>query len=806
MKNRRKQKLRWAVLGRSNQHEKGLGPRAGERPRRRRSASSSVAVIIALAMMTSGLASSAVGIATAKPAAALGQPPGPGDIPAATGGWAGLENWPLIAIHSALDAEGRVLTYGTNGDGQQTGRFIYDVWTPGPSAAGGHATLPNTTQTDLFCSLQLNRPDTGEMLLFGGDNWTGAVTTNTGNPDITSYNPTNQQLTSLPGMHRSRWYATGTTRADGSIYVQGGDGGWQQPELWTPTGGSQLLDLDTSALSWWYPRNFVLPDGRIFGIDVEGRMYYIAADLGSITMAGRLGADRWGFGTTAVMFEPGKILHFGGNSASAVIIDANGANPIVAPAQNLSAAREWGNATLLPDGRVLATGGASNYSLVAAGAPLADYGVVRTAEIWDPATGQWTVQPAETVARLYHSTALLLPDGRVLVAGGGAPGPVSNTNAEIFSPDYLYAQGGGGTNRPTIDGISTDQLGPGDTVGIDVTSNVDIGRVTMVKTGSVTHSFNMDQRIAELPFTVTGNTVNAVLPNSNNDITPGYYLLSVLTTEGVPSASVMVHVGTAPVPAAPGAASDAQIARLYLSYFQREPELTGLAYWRSVANSGVGLAAISDVFAASAEFTATYGALDDGQFVNQIYINVLRRPADPGGLAYWTGQLAAGVTRGQVMLAFSESAEFIEFTNAGGGLPQGPPAPQPPAPQPPVPQPPATPPTSYQDEVYRLYRAYLLREPDQAGLDYWTGQRATGISLIAVSDVFAASAEFTATYGALDNGQFVDQVYANVLGRAPDAGGRAHWIGVLDGGVSRGEVMIGFSESPEFIANVGPFG
>jgi hypothetical protein len=795
MSEKRKRKLRWAVIGQQGSTDQR--PRSGRdgKGHHGRSAGGRIhAVIIALAMVaSSGLVTSSIGIATAKPAAALGQPPGPGDYPAASGSWGALENWPLIAIHSALDAEGRVLTYGTNGDGQQTGQFIYDVWTPGPSAAGGHATLPNTTQTDLFCSLQINRPDTGEMLLFGGDNWTGAVTNNLGNPDITSYDPVTQQLTSLPGMHRPRWYATGTTRPDGSIYVQGGDGGWDRPELWTADGGSQLLDLDTSGLSWWYPRNFVLPDGRIFGVDVEGRMYYISPDLSSLTMAGRLTPDRWGFGATAVMYEPGKILHFGGTSASAVIIDANGAAPVVTQAANLSVAREWGNATLLPDGRVLATGGASNYSGAAPGATLAEFGVAYSAEIWDPASGQWTIQPAEAAARLYHSTALLLPDGRVLVAGGGAPGPVANTNAEIFTPNYLTAQGGGATNRPTIDAVSTTELKPGDGVGIDVTSNVDIGRVTMVKTGSVTHSFNMDQRIANLPFSVTGNTVNAVLPNSNNEITPGYYLLTVLTTTGVPSESVMIHLGTAPVPAAPGAPTDAQITRLYLAYFQRLPEESGLAYWRSVANSGVGLAAISDVFAASAEFIDTYGALDDGQFVDQVYTNVLGRAPDAGGLGYWTGQLAAGVTRGQVMLSFSESAEFIDVTNTGG--PQGPPPPQPPPGNAPA----------YRNEVYRLYRAYLLREPEAEGLDYWAGQRAAGISLIAVSDVFAGSEEFVGTYGALDDGQFVDQVYTNVLERPADDEGRAYWIGQLAAGVSRGELMVGFSESPEFVAKVGPF-
>ena len=101
------------------------------------------------------------------------------------GEWGPVEAWPMVGIHAALDRNGNVVTYGTNGDATQTGRFIYDIWTPGPSAAAGHNTLTNTTQTDIFCSLQLNRADTGDMLLFGGDNWTGANTNNLGNPAMT---------------------------------------------------------------------------------------------------------------------------------------------------------------------------------------------------------------------------------------------------------------------------------------------------------------------------------------------------------------------------------------------------------------------------------------------------------------------------------------------------------------------------------------------------------------------------------------------------------------------------------------------
>ena len=754
--------------------------------------------LAALLSGTSGVALSPSALA----APALGQPAGPADTPAPDGQWGALEDWPLVAIHSALDSQGRVVTYGTDGDGRQTGRFVYDVWTPNASAAAGHATLNNTTNTDLFCSFQLNRPDTGEMLLFGGDNWTGEVTNNLGNPDINTLNPDNGQLTNLPGMQRSRWYGTGTTLPDGSMFIQGGDGGYDRPELWTAENGSQLLDLDTSGLSWWYPRNFVLPDGRIFGVDVEGRMYYIAADLSTITMAGRLGADRWGFGVTAVMYEPGKILHFGGETATAVVIDATGANPIVTPVAGPSAAREWVNATLLPDGRVLATGGASNYTNAdIAGAPLAAYGVINTAEIWDPATGGWTVEGGGVAPRLYHSTALLLPDGRVLVAGGGSPGPVTNTNAELFSPDYLLSAAGGATIRPVIDGVSATDLAPGDNLAITVDSGVDIGRITLVKSGSVTHSFNMEQRISELPFSVTGNTLHTRLSANAAEITPGFYLLTVLTTSGVPSESIMVRVAPGQVnqaatPGTPVSAEVAQgqISRLYQAYFLRQPEASGFAYWTGVLRSGiVPLAAISDIFAESPEFTNTFGNLNNEQFVDQVYANVLGRPADAGGRAYWIGQLDAGIERGTVMLTFSESPEFVALT--GGN----------PAPAPvvtPVVNPGGFP--AYVPEVHRLYRAYFLRDPDLGGRNYWTQQRAAGISLIVVSDSFAESQEFITTYGATTNEQFVDLVYRNVLGRTPDAGGRAYWIGQLNAGVTRGEVMIGFSESTEFVNIIGP--
>jgi hypothetical protein len=106
--------------------------------------------------------------------------------------------------------------------------------------------------------------------------------------------------------------------------------------------------------------------------------------------------------------------------------------------------------------------------------------------------------------------------------------------------------------------------------------------------------------------------------------------------------------------------------------------------------------------------------------------------------------------------------------------------------------------------VYRLYRAYFLRAPDAGGMAYWLGRYDGGMPLSAISAWFAQSPEFVARYGSLDSGSFVKLVYRNVLNREPDPGGYAHWAPLVESRrLSRGAMMIGFSESPEFRALTG---
>ena len=108
----------------------------------------------------------------------------------------------------------------------------------------------------------------------------------------------------------------------------------------------------------------------------------------------------------------------------------------------MSTRRQWVSATVLPDGKVLATGGSEVENQLT--------NVNNSAEIWNPSTGHWHVGTSGVKARLYHSSALLLPDATVLVAGGGAPGPQVNTNAEIYSPPYLFDAAGALAPRPQI--------------------------------------------------------------------------------------------------------------------------------------------------------------------------------------------------------------------------------------------------------------------------------------------------------------------------------------------------------------------
>ena len=446
-----------------------------------------------------------------------------------------VDNWPLIPIHAALTSDGKVLTFGTDGSGRQTGFFTYDVWDPAAGLSGGHATLDNRTGTDIFCSAQLMVPQDGSLLIAGGDNWNGTTATNAGNRDSNLY--ANGALTRASAMNRPRWCPSATVLSTGEIYVQGGAGGEDRPEVRDLSGAFRVLSgADTSSLQSLHPRNFLAPDGRVFGYDASGVMYFVDANgNGQRIFAGQLQAAYAGLTSSAAMYRPGRILQLGGNSNRAAIIDISGPTPVVTATQSMSSQRQWVTATVMADGRVVATGGSAEDNRL--------NDINTSAEIWDPSTGTWTVGASGLRARLYHSTALLLPDATVLVAGGGAPGPLANLNAEIYLPPYLFNAAGELAPRPRIM-AAPDRLRYGQDFLIDVDS-AQVSRVTLVKVGAVTHGFNMDQRFLELSFNSANGSVFSRAPMRAADAPPGYYLLFVIDDHGVPSVAKIVQIGTA---------------------------------------------------------------------------------------------------------------------------------------------------------------------------------------------------------------------------------------------------------------------
>jgi len=245
-----------------------------------------------------------------------------------------------------------------------------------------------------------------------------------------------------------------------------------------------------------------------------------------------------------VMYAPGKILYAGGGDPptnSAEVIDLNQASPAWRTVPGMAFARRQMNATILADGQVLVTNGTS-------GAGFNDVTrAVRQAELWNPATGVWTTMAAEAVGRTYHSTALLLPDGRVLSSGSGEGGGVAYEDSEfsgqVFSPPYLFNSDGTLAARPTISSAPS-RLVYNQTFTIGTPDAGSVRRGTLIRLSSVTHAFNQSQLVYPLTFSSTGTTtLTAMGPHNARQAPPGPYMLFLVNERGVPSRAKMVTVG-----------------------------------------------------------------------------------------------------------------------------------------------------------------------------------------------------------------------------------------------------------------------
>src|SRR5262249_3029338 len=224
-----------------------------------------------------------------------------------------------------------------------------------------------------------------------------------------------------PDMNAGRWYPTVTALANGDALVVSGD-------VDTTVGVNTLPQVYQAATGTWrnltsaqlsldlYPMRFLAPNGQVFNAGPTPTTRYLdTSGTGAWSfVADRAFSNNRSYGS-AVMYESGKILVVGGDDPptnTAEVVDLNQAAPTWRAVAPMSIARRHLTATLLPDGTVLVTGGTNGAGFNNAATP------VYQAELWNPATETWTTLASQTIPRLYHSAAVLLPDGRVLTTGG----------------------------------------------------------------------------------------------------------------------------------------------------------------------------------------------------------------------------------------------------------------------------------------------------------------------------------------------------------------------------------------------------
>ena len=460
--------------------------------------------------------------------------------PEDTGQWAAPLSWPQVAVHTSLLPTGKVLFW----DGFEAGPNSQNLFDPLTNSL-----TPKPYARNLFCSGFSQLAD-GRLFIAGGH-----VSVNNGIKDSTLWDPNTSSATRVADLQNSRWYPTVTTLPDGRALVFSGDNissddtppgnplSFQSnslPEIYNPTSNTYQRLTNARLITPLYPFMFVLPDGRVFDAGPDPQTHLLDVS-GNGTMSN--GPVSPFDGSSAVMYAPGKVMKsgtwsdpaFAGRTVTGrtAVIDMNQPSPVWRETAPMHHPRSFETITALPDGTSIVTGGTSRSDGVDMNT------AVLPAEIWNPETETWTEMAAQTKGRGYHSTALLLPDGRVLSAGGGQlPGyPVTDQkNAEIFSPPYLFKG-----PRPTVlSAPSTVQHGSSFTVG--VVGPESITKVSMVRLGSETHTFDQNQRFIPLNFTSTGGSLNVQAPANSSIAPPGYYMLFVVNGNGVPSMAEMVRM------------------------------------------------------------------------------------------------------------------------------------------------------------------------------------------------------------------------------------------------------------------------
>lgn len=450
--------------------------------------------------------------------------------PAGIGQWSAPFDLGVAAANMVLLHTGKVLmSSGSLSDVR--------VWDP----ATGSLTPADNPFADLFCSGHSQLPD-GRILFAGGYDPAAL-----GAAKASIFEPVSGSWTALPDMTYRRCHPTSTALPDGRALITSGAQTCPTcladiPEVFDPRTNRFSL-LPTARLGIPYRAfMFVVPDGKVINAGAN-EAPSASAMLNMATRTWSTVDPNVKDGHSAASYSPGKILKSGTASASggvgtaqstAYVIDMNSAMPAWRPVTSMTFPRAFHNTTVLPDGNVLVTGGGTTLD----GSDTTS--AVLEGELWSPVTEQWQTLAPAAVPRLYGSTALLLPDGRVLVAGSrDNDAPDGQTQAEIYSPSYLFMGA-----RPAIT-WAPQSVPYGSTFTVDTPNAGVITKVALIRPGSVTDSFDQDQRYVSLSFTRGTGTLSVQAPANANLAPPGHYMLFIVTLSGVPSVATFVHLPAA---------------------------------------------------------------------------------------------------------------------------------------------------------------------------------------------------------------------------------------------------------------------
>jgi galactose oxidase len=472
------------------------------------------------------------------------------------GQWGPVIAFPLVPAGGfTVASSGKILTFASFKVNQFTGSG--NTWTAAYDPATGIVSERNVinTQHDMFCpgiSVDAN----GRAVITGGDD---AAKTSI-------YDPSTDTWLAGALMNIPRGYQASATCSDGRIFTIGGSwsGGYggKNGEIYNPStntwsllSGCPVAPMLTSDSQGIFRQDnhgwlFGWKSGYVFQAGPSKAMnWYGTTGSGSRTSAGNRAADADSIDGNAVMYDAvnGKIVTFGGSpdyqnsdatkNVHLITIGTPPAIPTVTTLTSMTYARAFANAVVLPNGKVFVTGGQPHP------VPFTDTNAVMTPELWDPTSQTFTTLPAQTVPRTYHSIALLMLDGRVFTGGGGLCGDcaTNHEDSQIYSPAYLFTSTGALATRPVISSTSATTLAAGAT--FTVTTNTAVTGFSLIRYGSVTHTVDTDQRRIPLtPTATSGTTYTLKVPSDAGIALPGYWMLFVLNSAGVPSVAKTLKI------------------------------------------------------------------------------------------------------------------------------------------------------------------------------------------------------------------------------------------------------------------------